>query len=366
MTSDFETTISNNGNPFDLTNKAVCLGVKINEEPTTVTFAPISVSPHNGLWIFFNAKFDIHWYRRLGMGVPTGSIWCCQIAEFILEGQVNKYPSLEQTAIKYELGHKIDVIKEEYWNKKIDTDQVPPELLSEYVIQDCDLTYKVYQKQLEQFVKQPKLFSLFKLMCQDLIVLQEMEWNGLLFDKQLCGQRSKELEEQLVDIRKDLTNVYPDININFSSGDQLSAFLYGGPIYYEEIEHVGFFKNGNPKMKKVEKWHTLPQMVAPLKGTGLKKEGFFATNEPTLRKLKGPAAKKFIEPLLKLAELEKLNNTYYKGLPKKNIEMKWPENKIHGQFNQCVAATGRLSSSGPNQQNFSGDCLDIFISRYAD
>jgi DNA polymerase-1 len=65
-----------------------------------------------------------------------------------------------------------------------------------------------------------------------------------------------------------------------------------------------------------------------------------------------------------LAELSKLDGTYYKGMININKEMNWPENKIHGQFNQCVAATGRLSSSKPNLQNFAGDCQDIFVSRY--
>jgi len=281
-----------------------------------------------------------------------------------LEGQTNRYPSLEQAAIKYGLGHKIDVVKEDYWNKGICTSEVPPAVLEEYCKQDVELTYRVYQKQLEQFQANPKLFKLFKLCCQDLLVLEEMEWNGQLYDEALCKQRSVEIEKEIDELHLSLNAVYPDISINFGSNDQLSSFLYGGPIYYEETEHVGFYKNGKPKIKKVEKAHTLPRLVEPLKGSEMAKEGFYATNEPTLRKLKGPAAKKFVGPLLRLAELEKLNNTYYKGLPKKNEEMHWKPGMIHGQFNQCVAATGRLSSSNPNLQNFSGECLDVFVSRY--
>jgi DNA polymerase-1 len=64
---------------------------------------------------------------------------------------------------------------------------------------------------------------------------------------------------------------------------------------------------------------------------------------------------------LELSKLEKRNGTYYKGLVKLREEMHWPENKLHGQFNQCVAATGRLSSSKPNLQNFDSSLQDIFI-----
>ncbi len=38
---------------------------------------------------------------------------------------------------------------------------------------------------------------------------------------------------------------------------------------------------------------------------------------------------------------------------------------IYGQLNQCVARTGRLSSSKPNLQNFDGEIKDLFGSRYA-
>jgi len=151
--------------------------------------------------------------------------------------------------------------------------------------------------------------------------------------------------------------------------DQLSCFLYGGTIREEYKEHVGFFKSGDkvgqPKYQNKEKEHILPQLVVPLKNSELAKKGFYSTDEGTLRKLKGnKKIKEIIASLLKLSELEKLNGTYYKGIPKINEEMHWPAGKLHGQFHQCVAQTGRLSSSKPNLQNMAESCLSIFMSRY--
>lgn len=269
------------------------------------------------------------------------------MAEFILSGQTIRYPSLEGVAQSYGLGDKDHVIECEYWDKGIDTDNIPPDILSRYCKRDIELTYQIYLRQKERFAENPKLLRLFKLQCEDLLVLLEMEANGQVYDRQLCDKRSQEIEVEITAIKESLSNLYPDIPINFGSGDQLSVFLYGGSIPYEVTEHVGFYKNGKPKYKKVEKQHVLPRLVEPIKGSALKKEGFFKTDEGTLRKLKGANAKKFVGPLLRLAELDKLNSTYYKGLPEKARELNWPEGMVHGQFNQCVAQTGRLSSSNP-------------------
>lgn len=373
LTSDWEVTTFSNGSAFDQRNKAVCLGAKHNDSEAICEF-DLTVYNEGFLYDFelhvlFNAKFDLHWYRRLGYQIPI-NIWCCQVAEFILSGQKIRYPSLEETAVKYGLGHKEDVVKNEYWSKGIDTDQIPKDILSSYCIQDVDLTYQIYLKQVEQFKQNPKLYKLFRLMCQDLLVLEEMEWNGQKYDEDLCLERAKAIEIEINEITEKLKAIYPEVPINFNSGDQLSAFLYGGIIYEETKEHDGFYKTGQkagqPKYKNVTVEHVLPRLIEPLKGSELKKEGFFKTDEGTLRKLKGAAAKKLVGPLLRLAELDKLNSTYYKGLPKKNEEFNWPKGMIHGQFNQVVAQTGRLSSSSPNLQNLAGDILDVFITRYDD
>jgi len=200
------------------------------------------------------------------------------------------------------------------------------------------------------------------------MVLQEMEWNGIKFNKQLCEERSKEIEAQLSTLQAKLSAVYPDVPINFGSGDQLSAFLYGGTVYEDTKEHIGFFKTGQkagqPKYKNVVKEHVLPRLVEPLPKSELKKEGVFKTDEPTLRKLKGKAAKAFVQPLLDVARLSKLKSTYYDGIPQLAQECAWKDGFIFGQFNQVVAQTGRLSSVKPNLQNMAGEFQDVLVSRY--
>jgi DNA polymerase I-like protein with 3'-5' exonuclease and polymerase domains len=64
------------------------------------------------------------------------------------------------------------------------------------------------------------------------------------------------------------------------------------------------------------------------------------------------------------AENAKLIDTYFGALPELINKMEWQDNYIHGSYNQCVAATGRLSSTKPNMQNFSAAVDEVLVSRY--
>ncbi len=59
------------------------------------------------LHVGFNFKFELHWYRRLGFDVSGAKVWDCQIAEFIIRGQTNPYPSLNGTAAAWGLGEDV-------------------------------------------------------------------------------------------------------------------------------------------------------------------------------------------------------------------------------------------------------------------
>ena len=125
-----------------------------------------------------------------------------------------------------------------------------------------------------------------------------------------------------------------------------------------------------PKVGTTEtrhRWETVtqsfPRLYEPIKGSELKKPGFWSTDEATLKTLKGN--KDLIKLLLKRAEMEKWLGTYLKGIPKKHREMDWPGDIVHGTFNQCGVITGRLSSSKPNLQNLDPRINEYIITRFA-
>ena len=369
---DTETTTFNFGNAFDNRNKLVCFSIADAKSSGAVLWdshakecLQLRINSER-MVIGFNFKFDAHWFIKEGISLDGIQIWDVQTAHFLMSNQTHRFPSLNEVAEHWGLSCKLDVVKTEYWDKGIDTDKIPWPILEEYAAHDAYLTYQCYVRQFAAM--NPAQRTLCFLMGQDLLVLQDMEMNGLAFDEKLCEEESVKLDARIKEITTYLESIYPQIPINFGSNDHLSAFLYGGIVKEDGKEFVGYFKSGQkvgqPKYKNVIIEHRLPGMYKPIKGSEMAKVGNYSVSEDTLRKLKGN--KKIVDLLLELAKLEKLNGTYYRGLVKLRKEKNWEPGVLHGQFNQCIAQTGRLSSSSPNLQNFASDLQNIFITTYGD
>lgn len=379
---DVETTISNKGNPFDETNKLCYIGlldtdastysIEYDDQPYRTRLEEVQAKIDEAdVLVGFNIKFDLHWIRKYGINIVGKRVWDCQLVHFILTGQQHPYPSLNGVSAYYDLGSKLDVIADDYWKNGIDTDKIPRDLLEDYLKQDLLLTQKVYEKQMEEFASSAKnMQRLISLHNQDLVILEEMEFNGLLFDENSSTILAGELEEQIAVIDKILMEYHDLVEFNPNSTEHVSSLLYGGTIKVKRREAIGVFKTGERKGQTKERWaeHEIkfPRLINPIKGSELTKEGFFSTDDQTLKSLKTRSryAKDLVEVLLKRATLEKRLTAYYKGLVDLRKEMNWHEGRLHGQLNQCVARTGRLSSSKPNLQNFDGEIKTLFGSRY--
>jgi len=374
---DVETTTSNKGNVFDLKNKLIT--IQLHNLRTGDTNVYTSYDPRviqkiiqpASVLVGANLKFDLGWLRKECGIICNTPVWDVQLAEFMFSGQRWAYPDLDTMASNYEVGHKIDTIKLNYWDKGIDTDQIPLPELIEYGVEDCKLTGAVFQKQVEKFQTEfANMFLLFRMYCNDLLVLHDMEYNGLPYDEHASLEAVKDFEKKVEDIDKKLDELFhTDIKFNYNSGDDISILLYGGIKKVITRIPIGTFKSGQKigetRYKKIENFYEFPQLVKPAPRSALKKEGFYSTDEPTLLSLNPNAkVKKIITLLLERSKCLKVIGTYLKGLPKLREEMNWPPGILYPSYNQCQANTGRLSSSKPNAQNQTQESKKFFISRF--
>lgn len=159
---DVETTTFMKGNPFSKRNKLCYVGLKwlgqdctisnhINNQQQDLQSIQASINLAE-IIVGFNIKFDIHWLMNIGVTFDNvKQIWDCQLAEFLLGSQQHPYNSLNDALEKYGLPRKLDVVKSDYWEKGIDTPDIPSHIVREYLEYDCIGTESVFIEQAKQF-----------------------------------------------------------------------------------------------------------------------------------------------------------------------------------------------------------------------
>lgn len=225
------------------------------------------------------------------------------------------------------------------------------------------------------------LYKLFKIQNLDLLCLISMERNGILFNTEKAMKHAGEIEAKLQTLYARFKELVECDVVSITSNDHLSAVLYGGVIVDTIRIAIGIYrtgaKAGQPRYKLEEVLYTLPRLVSPIPKTetaksqqridkGIETEHtLWEVNEPVLRSLKAKGkAKEVLTIILEYSKLEKLRGTYLEGYTKLIEEMNWEHNMLHTSFNQCVAITGRLSSSKPNMQNADKETKRYMESRF--
>ena len=180
-------------------------------------------------------------------------------------------------------------------------------------MENSDLNFQL-SKHLKTDLIKGELLNLFENIEMPLLkVLSVMELNGIKLDSKFLSKLSKKFHKELEELEESIFK-FSNEKFNIASPKQLGEVLFG-------------------KMKIIDK----PKKT---------KSGQFSTSEDVLTKL---ASKHIIvQKVLEWRSLQKLLNTYIDSLPKQVDSI---SNRIHAEFNQAVASTGRLSSNNPNLQN---------------
>ena len=175
------------------------------------------------------------------------------------------------------------------------------------------LTYKLknlLKSDLEKF-NQIKLYNEIEIPL--LKTLAKMEIEGINLDVKFLKKLSERTTSELEDITKEIYELAGE-EFNISSPKQL------GEVLFDKMKIIS-----NPKKTKT---------------------GQYSTSEEVLNELSSKSD--LVKLVLKFRSISKLLNTYINSLPK---QLDKSTNRIHTEYVQTVASTGRLSSINPNLQN---------------
>ena len=259
-----------------------------------------------------NIKYDVEVLMQYGVQV-SGFLYDTMIAHYLLHpDQKHNMDEMAQYFLNYKPVSIETLIGKKGKNQGTMRD-VPIEKITEYASEDADITLQL-KEALDKDLEQDHLVKLFREIESPLInVLAKMENEGVNLDVPALEEYSKELEKDVIEHRDKIYKL-AGVDFNVDSPKQLGEVLF---------DHLKI----DEKAKKT-------------------KSGQYETREDTLQKL---AEKHEIIPLiLDYRSIKKLKSTYVDSLP----EMVNPKTgRVHTNYMQTVAATGRLSSNNPNLQN---------------
>jgi len=192
-------------------------------------------------------------------------------------------------------------------------EQVSIEAATTYSAEDADVTLQLHRHLFPQLEADAKLLHIYRdIELPVLEVLYRMERNGVLIDAALLSTQSRELGEKMLD------------------GESRAHQAAGQPFNLnspKQIQEILFDKQGLPVVKKTP-------------------SGAPSTDEDVLQQL----AEDYPLPrlILDYRGLAKLKSTYTDKLPRM---VNRDTGRVHTNYGQAIAVTGRLSSTDPNLQN---------------
>jgi len=244
--------------PHDPRNYIVASGWCIDNQPVQYEYYRTPEEAASSDWleralkdqqvlVAFNATFEIHWlmhyYKDTLMAFLKrgGRIYCPQLAEFLLTHQLELYPRLEDTAVKYGGTKKVDEVKL-LWQAGYKTSEIDEALLIEYLADehcgDVANTRLVCFKQVAE-AKRRGMYEMMQMRMDGLLFNAIATYNGLYVNAEIAAANQKEQEARIVEIKASILDDLPsdlpeELNFSFTSGYHMSAFLYGGTVKYDK------------------------------------------------------------------------------------------------------------------------------------
>jgi DNA polymerase-1 len=258
-----------------------------------------------------NIKYDLHVLANAGIQAQ-GFQHDTMLQSYVLEAHMKH--GLEALAERH-LGRK-GLSYEDLCGKganQISFAQVDIEKATTYSGEDSEMTLDLHEKLWPEVQADAGLQFIYeKIELPVSVVLERVERNGVLIDSALLARQSQQLAERMVALEQE------------AYGIAEQPFNMGSP---KQIGEILFTKLGLPVKKKTA-------------------TGAPSTDEEVLAELAAdyPLPAKILEH----RSLAKLKGTYTDKLP---LMVNPKTGRVHTNYAQAVAVTGRLSSNDPNLQN---------------
>ena len=258
-----------------------------------------------------NLKYDKHVFANHGIQL-NGIVHDTLLQSYVLES--HRPHNMDNMAMRH-----LDIKTISYDDvtgkgvNRIGFDEVAIDVATQYAAEDADITLRLHQALYPAIQSDDRLNYIYREIEMPILdVLFEIERNGVLLDYKLLQKQSHELGEKLYALEQQAYTV---------AGQ---PFNLNSP---KQIQEILFTQLKLPIIKKTP-------------------TGVPSTDEDVLQQL----ALDYPLPklLLDYRSLAKLKSTYTDKLP---LMMDRNTGRVHTNYAQAVAVTGRLASSDPNLQN---------------
>jgi DNA polymerase-1 len=260
-----------------------------------------------------NIKYDLKILSNYNLQVK-GKLFDTMIAHYLINPDMrHNMDVLSETYLKY-TPKSIETLIGKKGKEQLSMRDVPLEDIKEYATEDADITFQLaahFQPILEK-VGTKKLFDEIEIPLVP--VLADMEKEGIRLDVAFLKSMSVDMQKEIDAFEQQIYETAGE-KFNLASPKQL------GDILFDKL------KIGGTKQKKT-------------------KTGQYATGEEVLSYLANEH--QIVRDILEWRQMVKLQSTYIDALPNQVDEK---TGRVHTDYMQTVAATGRLSSNNPNLQN---------------
>lgn len=259
-----------------------------------------------------NIKYDLLIMKWYGVELK-GDYFDTMIAHYLLEPDLrHKLDYISESLLNYKMVPIEELIGKRGKNQ-LSMRDIDKEKVTEYAAEDADITLQV-KVELEKQLKEAELEHLYHSVETPLInVLGQMEFEGVRIDGDFLRDYSKSLEKSIADEEKTIYEM-AGVRFNIASPKQVGEVLFD-------------------KMEIPYRWRKTSS-------------GQYSTDVEKLTEL--AVDNEIVSKILDFRKYSKLKSTYVDALP---LMINPRTGRVHSNFNQARAATGRLSSENPNLQN---------------